>query len=46
MTEITRLTDTEKQALETKLALPLRPGTGSVGKGIRLFANYLQVSLF
>ena len=38
-----RLSINEKQALESKLALPLRPGTGVLGKGIRLFANYFQV---
>lgn len=45
MTESTRLSDVDKQALETKLGLPIRPGTGMVGKGIRLFANYFQVKL-
>lgn len=33
----------QKQSLETELALPLRPGTGTAGKGIRLFSNYFQV---
>lgn len=40
----TRLSNAEKQSLETKLALPLRPSPGTLGKGIRLFANYFQVT--
>lgn len=39
-----RLSAAESQSLESKLALPLRPGTGSLGKGIRLHANYFQVT--
>lgn len=38
-----RLSAKDLQILETKLALPLRPGTGVVGKGIRLYANYFNV---
>lgn len=40
-----RLSAKETQSLETKLALPLRPGTGQTGRGIRLHANYFQVWL-
>lgn len=38
------LSATEKQALESSLSIPLRPNVGVSGKGINLFANYLQVS--
>lgn len=44
MTEqVVRLSAKEKQSLEAKLALPLRPGTGQLGRGIRLYGNYFQV---
>jgi hypothetical protein len=26
------------------MTIPVRPGTGSVGTGIRLYANYFQVT--
>lgn len=42
-TAATRLSAKDLQILETKLALPLRPDTGAVGKGIRLYANYFSV---
>jgi len=43
MPELSTLNPNQKADLETQLALPLRPGTGAAGKGIRLYANYFQV---
>ena len=40
----TRLTDAQCVQLEKSHPLPQRPGTGSVGKGIKLVSNYYQVS--
>lgn len=34
----------ERQSLENRLALPLRPEAGVIGKSIRLIANYYQVT--
>jgi hypothetical protein len=39
-----RLSDAECVQLEKNRPLPQRPGTGSVGKGIKLVANYYQVT--
>lgn len=43
-TSVPRLSPSELQNLETRLSLPLRPGTGAAGKGIRLYSNYFQVT--
>lgn len=40
----TRLTDAQAIQLEKSQPLPLRPGTGTVGKGIKLVSNYYQVT--
>ncbi len=42
----TKMSATQASALEQSLSLPLRPGSGVAGKGIRLVSNYFQVSLF
>lgn len=39
-----KLSNAQAAELEKSLSLPLRPGTGNAGKGIRLTANYLQVT--
>ncbi len=37
------LSAAEKESLETRLALPLRPNTGVLGRGVKLNANYFTV---
>ena len=39
-----RLTDAQAIQLEKSHPLPLRPSTGTAGKGIKLVANYYQVT--
>lgn len=39
-----RLSVNDRVALEKQMAIPTRPGAGTVGKGIRLYANYFQVA--
>lgn len=39
-----RLTEAQAIQLEKSQTLPIRPGTGTVGKGIKLVANYYQVT--
>lgn len=41
--ETERLSISDRVALEKQMSIPVRPGTGSIGKGIRLYANYFQV---
>ena len=40
-----RLSVNDRVALEKQMTIPTRPGAGTVGKGIRLYANYFQVPL-
>jgi hypothetical protein len=40
----TRLSDSQAIQLEKSNPLPIRPGTGTAGKGIKLVANYYQVT--
>lgn len=39
-----RMSVADRQSLEQKMALPLRPSAGSLGKAIRLYANYFAVN--
>lgn len=38
-----RLSVDDRVALEKQMTIPTRPGAGTAGKGIRLYANYFQV---
>lgn len=40
----TRISEAQAIQLEKSHPLPLRPGSGSVGKGIKLVANYYQIT--
>lgn len=38
-----RMSMSDRVALEKQMKLPMRPNKGTLGKGIRLHANYFQV---
>lgn len=39
-----RMSLNDRVSLEKQMTIPMRPGTGTTGKGIRLYANYFQVT--
>ena len=41
--EFTRMSLADRQALESKLNMPIRPSGGAEGKGIRLYSNFFEI---